>query len=102
MMRTYRIWEGERTFLPGEDTSKFTVTEIFAEDLGMYEDVDFGGMSGRTFYFYKTPEGELVLNVVQWTDEFGSPRYCSVYRYRNAEEAKRGEFGEMLVRLRYI
>jgi hypothetical protein len=59
-METYKIWEGTRTFLPGDD-SEYTVEVIVAEELGMFEDVDYDGYSGRTTYVYRTEEGEIVV-----------------------------------------
>jgi hypothetical protein len=90
-MQTYRIWEGERTFLPGDDTGKYTVTEIVAEELGWFEDVNPDGDSGRTYYVYRTAEGEIVINVVDQKYGIGEPSRAVIYRFRNLEDAAQSE-----------
>jgi len=87
-MQKYKIWEGERTWLPG-DTSGYTVAEITGEELGMWEDVDYD--SGRTYYVYRTVEGEIIIHLVRWKSGIGEPHYGEVYRYRDLSEAAQNE-----------
>jgi len=97
-MQTYRVWEGERTFLPGEDTSKFTIIEITGEELGWFEDV----IDGKTYYVYQTIEGEVVINIVEQNYGIGEPNYGTIYRFSSLEEAARSEQRYALEELRLI
>jgi len=101
-METYRIWEGERTFLPGDDTSKYTVTEIVAEELGWFEDVNPDGFSGRTYYVYRTEEGGIIVHVVEQNYGIGEPSRAVIFRFRNLEEAAQSEQRYALSELRLI
>jgi len=85
-MQNYRIWEGERTFLPGDDTSKYTVTEIIAEEIGWFEDV----IDGKTYYVYQT-EDEIIVHLTTWSGIIGEPHYGHIFRFRNLEEAAQND-----------
>jgi len=85
-MQTYRIWEGTRTFLPGEDTSKYTIFEILAEDIGWFIELPDEGLLGKTYNVYRTESGEIIIHTVQESG-IGEPHIGSVHRYRNLEEA---------------
>jgi hypothetical protein len=85
-MQTYRIWEGERTFLPGDDTSKYKVTEIIAEEIGWFEDV----IDGKTYYVYQT-EDEIIVHLTTWSGIVGEPHYGHIFRFRNLEEAAQND-----------
>ena len=85
-MQTYKIWEGERTFLPGDDTSKYTVTEIIAEEIGWFEDV----IDGKTYYVYQT-EDEIIVHLTTWSGIIGEPHYGHIFRFRNLEEAAQND-----------
>jgi len=85
-MQTYRIWEGERTFLPGDDTSKYKVTEIIAEEIGWFEDV----IDGKTYYVYQT-EDEIIVHLTTWSGIIGEPHYGHIFRFRNLEEAAQND-----------
>jgi hypothetical protein len=100
-METYRIWSGTRTFLPGDD-SEYTVEVIVAEELGMFEDVDYDGYSGRTTYVYRTADDEVIINLVKWKSGIGEPRYGSIFRYRNLSEAISDGFEPVLRDARLI
>jgi len=97
-MQNYRIWEGERTFLPGDDTSKFTIIEITGEELGWFEDV----IDGKTYYVYQTIEGEVVINIVEQNYGIGEPSRGSIHRYSNLEEAAADGFEQALKDMRLI
>ena len=86
-MQTYKIWQGERTFLPG-DTSEYTVTQIVGEELGMWEDAGYD--SGRTYYIYQT-ESEIIIHLVRWTSGIGEPHYGEVFRFSSLEEAAQND-----------
>jgi hypothetical protein len=86
-METYKIWEGTRTFLPG-DASEYKVIEITGEELGMFEDADYD--SGRTYYVYQT-EGEIIIHLVNWKSGIGEPHYGSIYRFSSLEEAAQND-----------
>ena len=86
-MQTYRIWEGERTFLPGDDTGKYKVFEITGEELGWFEDV----IDGKTYYVYQTSEGEVVINIVERKYSLGEPSRAVIFRFRSLEEAAQSE-----------
>ena len=86
-MQTYRIWEGTRTWLPG-DTSGYTVTQIVGEELGMLEDAGYD--SGRTFYVYQT-ESEIIIHLVRWTSTLGDPHYGEVFRFSSLEDAAQND-----------
>jgi len=90
-MQNYRIWEGERTFLPGDDTSKYTVIEIVAEELGWFEDVNPDGFSGTAYYVYRAESGEIIINVVNKNYGIGEPSRAVIYRFRSLEEAAQSE-----------
>jgi hypothetical protein len=100
-METYRIWEGTRTFLPG-DASGYTVTEIVAEELGWFEDVAADGMTGKEYYVYQTSDGEIVINIVRLTYKPGEANYGEIYRYSSLEEAAQSEQRYALEELRLI
>jgi hypothetical protein len=95
-METYRIWTGTRTWLPGDDTSKYTVTEIIAEEIGWFEDV----IDGKTYYVYQT-EGEIIVHLTTWSGIIGEPHYGSIHRYRNLEEAA-ADFEQQLKEMRLL
>ena len=97
-MQTYRIWEGERTFLPGDDTSKYKVFEITGEELGWFEDV----IDGKTYYVYQTSEGEVVINVVEQSYGIGEPSRAVIFRFLSLEEAAQSEQRYALEELRLI
>jgi len=86
MLQMYKIWEGERTFLPGDDTSKYTVTEIIAEEIGWFEDV----IDGKTYYVYQT-EGEIIVHLTTWSGIVGEPHYGHIFRFSNLEEAAQND-----------
>jgi hypothetical protein len=87
-METYRIWTGTRTWLPG-DTSEYKITTIVGEELGMWEDADYD--AGRTYYVYRTEEGEIVVHLVNWKSGIGEPHYGSIFRFRSLEEAAQND-----------
>jgi len=97
-METYKIWEGERTFLPGDDTSKYKVFEITGEELGWFEDV----IEGKTYYVYQTIEGEVVINIVEQNYGIGEPSRAVIYRFSNLEDAAQSEQRYALEELRLI
>jgi len=101
-MQTYRIWEGERTFLPGDDTGKYTVIEIVAEELGWFEDVNPDGFSGTAYYVYRTESGEIIINVVNENYGIGEPNRAVIFRFRSLEEAAQSEQRYALSELRLI
>jgi len=101
-MQTYRIWEGERTFLPGDDTSKYTVIEIVAEELGWFEDVNPDGFSGTAYYVYRTESGEIIINVVNKSYGIGEPSRAVIYRFSSLEDAAQSEQRYALEELRLI
>jgi len=96
-METYRIWEGERTFLPGDDTSKYKVFEITGQELGWFEDV----IDGKTYYVYQT-EGEIIVHLITWSGIVGEPHYGSIHRYRDLSEAAADGFEQALKDMRLI
>jgi hypothetical protein len=100
-METYRIWSGTRTFLPGDD-SEYTVEVIVAENIGRFEDVDYDGYSGRTTYVYRTADDEIIINLVKWKSGGGEPRYGSIYRYRDLNDAIADGFEPVLRDARLI
>jgi hypothetical protein len=85
-METYRIWEGTRTWLPG-DASEYTVAEIVAEELGFFEDV----IDGKTYYVYQTVEGEIIVHLSIWSGVIGEPHYGSIFRFRSLEDAAQND-----------
>ena len=85
-MQTYKIWSGTRTWLPGDDTSKYKVTEIIAEEIGWFEDV----IDGKTYYVYQT-EGEIIVHLSVWSGIVGEPHYGHIFRFRNLEEAAQND-----------
>jgi hypothetical protein len=97
-MQTYKIWSGTRTWLPGDDTSKYTVTEIIAEEIGWFEDV----IDGKTYYVYQTSEGEVVINIVEQSYGIGEPSRAVIFRFRSLEEAAQSEQRYALEELRLI
>jgi hypothetical protein len=97
-METYKIWEGERTFLPGDDTSKYKIFEIKGEELGWFEDV----IDGKTYYVYQTIEGEVVINIVEQNYGIGEPSRAVIYRFSNMEDAAQSEQRYALEELRLI
>jgi hypothetical protein len=97
MLQTYKIWEGERTFLPGDDTGKYKVFEVTGEELGWFEDV----IDGKTYYVYQT-EGEVVINIVEQTYGIGEPSRAVIFRFRSLEEAAQSEQRYALEELRLI
>ena len=97
-METYKIWEGERTFLPGDDTSKYKVFEITGEELGWFEDV----IDGKTYYVYQTSEGEVVINIVEQNYGIGELSRAVIYRFSNLEDAAQSEQRYALEELRLI
>ena len=97
MLQTYKIWEGERTFLPGDDTSKYTVTEIIAEEIGWFEDV----IDGKTYYVYQT-EDEIIVHLTNWSGIIGEPHYGHIFRFLSLEEAAQSEQRYALEELRLI
>ena len=97
-MQTYRIWEGERTFLPGDDTGKYKVFEITGEELGWFEDV----IDGKTYYVYQTIGGEVVINIVEQSYGIGEPSRAVIYRFSSLEEAAQSEQRYALSELRRI
>ena len=101
-MQTYKIWQGERTFLPGDDASKYTVVEIVAEELGWFEDVNPDGFSGTAYYVYQTSEGEVVINIVEQSYGIGEPSRAVIFRFRSLEEAAQSEQRYALEELRLI
>ena len=100
-MQTYRIWEGERTFLPG-DASKYTVIEIVAEELGWFEDVNPDGFSGTAYYVYRAESGEIIINVVNKNYGIGEPSRAVIFRFLSLEEAAQSEQRYALEELRLI
>jgi len=99
-MQTYRVWEGTRTWLPG-DTSEYEVVEIVGEELAVWEDaVDYD--SGQTYYVYQTTEGEIVIHLVKWKSGIGEPHIGSVHRYRDLSEAAADGFEQALKDMRLI
>ena len=98
-MQTYRIWEGERTFLSDEDTGKYTVIEIVAEDIGWFIELPDEGLLGKTYSVYRT-ESEIIIHVVQEAG-LGDPSYGSIHRYRNLEEAA-ADFEQQLKEMRLL
>ena len=101
-MQTYKIWSGTRTWLPGDDTSKYTVIEIVAEELGWFEDVNPDGFSGTAYYVYQTSEGEVVINIVERKYSLGEPSRAVIYRFSNLDEAAQSEQRYALEELRLI
>ena len=97
-MQTYKIWQGERTFLPGDDTSKYKVFEITGEELGWFEDV----IDGKTYYVYQTSEGEVVINIVEQSYGIGEPSRAVIYIFSSLEEAAQSEQRYTLEELRLI
>jgi len=97
-METYKVWEGERTFLPGDDASKYKVFEITGEELGWFEDV----IDGKTYYVYQTSEGEVVINIVEQSYGIGEPSRAVIYRFSNLDEAAQSEQRYALEELRLI
>ena len=97
-MQTYKIWQGERTFLPGEDAGKYKVFEITGEELGWFEDV----IDGKTYYIYQTIEGEVVINIVEQNYGIGEPSRAVIYRFSNLDEAAQSEQRYALEELRLI
>ena len=97
-MQTYKIWQGERTFLPGEDAGKYKVFEITGEELGWFEDV----IDGKTYYIYQTIEGEVVINIVEQNYGIGEPSRAVIYRFSSLEEAAQSEQRYALRELRLI
>jgi len=87
-MQTYRVWEGTRTFLPGDD-SEYKIYEVIGEELGMFEDADYD--AGRTYYVYQTVEGEIVIHLVNWKSGIGEPHYGTIYRFRGLSEAAQND-----------
>ena len=102
MLQTYKIWEGERTFLPGDDTNKYKVFEITGEELGWFEDVNPDGFSGRTYYVYRTEEGGVIVHVEEQNYGIGEPNYGTIYRFSSLEEAAQSEQRYALEELRLI
>jgi len=100
-MQTYRIWEGERTFLPG-DASKYTVIEIVAEELGWFEDVNPDGFSGTAYYVYRAESGEIIINVVNKNYGIGEPSRAVIYSFSSLEEAAADGFEQVLKEMRLI
>ena len=100
-MQTYRVWEGTRTWLPG-DTSEYTETEILADELGWFEDVNPDGYSGTAYYVYRTESGEIIINVVNENYGIGEPSRAVIYRFSSLEEAARSEQRYALSELRLI
>jgi len=96
-MQTYKIWSGTRTWLPGDDISKYTVTEIIAEEIGWFEDV----IDGKTYYVYQT-EGEIIVHLSVWSGIVGEPHIGSIHRYSNLEEAAADGFEQVLKEMRLI
>jgi len=88
-MQTYRIWEGTRTWLPGD--TGYKITEIVGEELGMLEDVNPDGFSGNTYYVYRTAEGEIIVHLVRWQSGIGEPHHGYVFRYNSLEEAAQND-----------
>jgi len=86
-METYRIWTGTRTWLPGDDADKFTITEITGEEIGWFEDV----IDGKTYYVYQTSEGEIIVHLTTWSGIIGEPHYGHIFRFRNLEEAAQND-----------
>jgi len=86
-MQTYRVWEGIRTFLPG-DNSEYKVFEIVGEELGSWEDAGYD--AGRTYYVYQT-EDEVIIHLVRWTSGIGEPHYGTIYRFRDLSEAAQND-----------
>ena len=97
-MQTYKIWQGERTFLPGDDAGKYKVFEITGEELGWFEDV----IDGKTYYVYQTIEGEVVINIVEQNYGIGEPSRAVIYRFSNLDEAAQSEQRYALEELRLI
>ena len=97
-MQTYKIWSGTRTWLPGDDTSKYKVFEITGEELGWFEDV----IDGKTYYVYQTSEGEVVINIVKQSYGIGEPSRAVIFRFRSLEEAAQSEQRYALEELRLI
>jgi hypothetical protein len=102
MLQTYKIWEGERTFLPGDDTGKYTVIEIVAEELGWFEDVNPDGFSGTAYYVYRAESGEIIINVVNKNYGIGEPSRAVIYSFSSLEEAAQSEQRYTLEELRLI
>ena len=98
MLQTYKIWEGERTFLPGDDTNKYKVFEITGEELGWFEDV----IDGKTYYVYQTSEGEVVINIVEQSYGIGEPSRAVIYSFNSLEEAAADGFEQVLKEMRLI
>jgi hypothetical protein len=99
-MQTYKIWQGERTFLPGDDASKYTVIEIVAEDIGWFIELPDEGLLGKTYSVYRT-ESEIIIHVVQEAG-LGDPSYGSIHRYRDLSEAAADGFEQVLKEMRLI
>ena len=97
-METHKIWEGERTFLPGDDAGKYKVFEITGEELGWFEDV----IDGKTYYVYQTIGGEVVINIVEQNYGIGEPSRAVIYRFSNLDEAAQSEQRYALEELRLI
>jgi len=100
-MQTYKIWEGTRTWMPGDD-SEYKVFEIVAEELGWFEDVNPDGVSGTDYYVYRTENDEIIINVVKRSFGIGEPSYGFIYRYSNLQEAAQSEQRYALSELRLI
>ena len=101
-MQTYRVWEGTRTWLPGDDTGKFTIIEITGEEIGWFEDVNPDGYSGTAYYVYRTESGEIIINVVNENYGIGEPSRAVIYRFSSLEEAAQSEQRYALEGLRLI
>ena len=97
-MQTYRVWEGTRTWLPGDDTGKFTIVEITGEELGWFEDV----IDGKAYYVYQTIGGEVVINIVEQSYGIGEPSRAVIYSFSSLEEAAQSEQRYALEELRLI
>jgi len=101
-METYKIWQGERTFLPGDDAGKYKVFEITGEELGWFEDVNQDGFSGTAYYVYRAESGEIIINVVNKNYGIGEPSRAVIYRFSNLDEAAQSEQRYALEELRLI
>ena len=85
-MQTYKIWQGERTFLPGDDASKYKVFEITGEEIGWFEDV----IDGKTYYVYQT-EGGIIVHLSTWSGIVGESHYGTIYRFSSLEDAAQND-----------
>ena len=102
MLQTYKIWSGTRTWLPGDDTGKYTVIEIVAEELGWFEDVNPDGFSGTAYYVYRAESGEIIINVVNKNYGIGEPSRAVIYSFSSLEEAAADGFEQVLKEMRLI